>query len=147
MSMMIPTRSDWPSAFRDLEGRINRMFNTMNLEPEQAGVAWTPPVDLHEAEDAYRLEVDLPGLTKDDIQLSITDDVVTLKGSRKQETEKRAEGYHRIERMYGSFQRSFRIPGGIDATKVEASFENGVLQVTLPKPEERKPRQIEVKVR
>lgn len=147
MSMMIPTRPDWPTAFRDLEGRINRVFNNLGFEPEQAGVAWTPAVDLHEGEDAYTLEADLPGLGKDDIQLSITDDVVTLKGTRKQENEKRTEGYHRIERVYGSFQRSFRIPGGIDARKVDASFEHGVLRVTLPKPEERKPRQIDVKVK
>jgi HSP20 family protein len=147
MSMMVPSRGDWPTAFRDLEGRINRMFNNLAFEPEQAGVAWSPAVDLHETEEAYTLEADLPGLSKDDIQLSITDDVVTLKGSRTQKSEKKTEGYHRVERVYGSFQRSFRIPGGIDAGKVDANFENGVLRVVLPKPEERKPRQIDVKVK
>lgn len=146
MSMLIPTtRSDWPS-LRELEGRMNRIFAGFPLEPEQAGVAWTPAVDLHETDDAYTLEVDLPGMKKEDIELSITDDVVTLKGSRKQETEKKTDRYHRVERSYGSFQRSFRIPGGIDSGKVEACFDQGVLKITLPKPEERKPKQIEVKV-
>ncbi|MBI2433092.1 MAG: Hsp20/alpha crystallin family protein [Candidatus Hydrogenedentes bacterium] len=145
MSMMLPTRADWPS-FRELENRLNRMFGSWPWEPEQAGVAWSPAVDLHESDDAYTLEADLPGLTKNDIHLSIADDVVTLKGERSQKSEKKAEGYHRVERIYGSFQRSFRIPGGIDASKVEANFEHGVLKVTLPKPEERKPRQIDVKV-
>lgn len=147
MSMMIPGRSDWPANFRDLENRLNRMLNSWQVEPEQAGVAWSPAVDLHETEESYTLEADLPGLSKDDIQLSVVDDVVTLKGARNQQSERKTEGYHRVERIYGSFQRSFRIPGGIDATKVDASFENGVLKVTLPKPEERKPRQIDVKVR
>ncbi len=145
MSMMVPSRTEWP-AIRELEARLNRMFNGWPFEPEQAGVTWTPAVDLHETEDAYTLEADLPGLTRDDIQISITEDVVTLRGTRNQRSEENKEGFHRVERVYGTFQRSFRIPGGIDAGKVEAIFDSGVLKVTLPKPEERRPRQIEVKV-
>jgi HSP20 family protein len=145
MSMMLPTSRDWPS-LRDMESRLGRLFNNWPVEPEQAGLGWVPAVDLHETEDAYILEADLPGMKKEDIQLSITEDVVTLKGERKEQSEKKSEGFHRVERLYGSFQRSFRIPGGIDSKSVDARFDSGVLKVTLPKPEERKPRQIDVQV-
>jgi len=132
--------------FRDLEDRLNRIFNAVPVDPETDGAAYVPAVDLHESDEAYTLVADLPGMTKADIDVRVHDDVVTIKGERKHEEWKQDDGWRRIERSYGNFQRSFRLPDGIDATKVEARFENGVLQVILPKPEQSKPRQIEVKV-
>lgn len=150
MTVLKPiTRRDvaaWPG-FGELENRLQHIFNNWPLDTEGAnGSEWVPAVDLAEEEDKYILTADLPGLTKEDINLSITDDVITLKGNRKTESEEKKKGYHRIERSYGSFQRVFRIPGGVDSGKVEASFKNGVLNVALPKPEESRPRQIDVNI-
>lgn len=148
MSSMTPYRSEsfpW-HGLRDLEDRINRFFFGMPGEPITAGSSWMPVVDLNETDDAYILEAELPGLTKDDISLSVQNDVVTLKGKRERKSEEKKDGFSRIERSYGSFERSFRVPGGVDTAKVDAKFDNGVLRVTLPKPEESKPRQIEVKI-
>ena len=132
--------------FREFEDRLGRVFAGMPADPEWNLGTWAPAIDIHEDENQYTLKADLPGIKKEDLSLTVVDNVVTIKGERKQETEKKEKGYHRIERAYGSFQRAFQIPGGVDASKVEASFENGVLTVALPKPEATKPRQIEVKV-
>lgn len=138
--------SPW-AGFQALEERLNRIFGGLPMDFEPIQGAWMPSVDLHEGKDNYTLKADLPGVAKDDLELSVVDDVVTLKGHRSQEEERDEEGYHRVERSYGSFQRSFRIPGGIDAARVEAKFENGVLAVTLPKREENRPKQITVNVK
>lgn len=132
--------------FREFEDRFGRVFAGLPADPEWNVGAWTPAIDIHEDENQYTLKADLPGIKKEDLSLTVVENVVTIKGERKQEMEKKEKGYHRIERSYGSFQRAFQIPGGVDANKVEASFENGVLTVALPKPEAAKPRQIEVKV-
>jgi len=136
------------SALRDLEDRFSRVFGT--LGDDGGGWfegAWVPSMDVTESEDAYTIEADLPGMKKDDIELVVVDNVVTLKGERKFEHENKAEGYHRFERRYGSFQRAFEVPGGFDSDKVTASFEDGVLRVALPKREDAKPKQIQVKVK
>ena len=138
--------SPW-SALRDLEGQFNRVFGELTRDTDYFERGWTPAVDLKETEEAYTLEADLPGLKKEDIELSVVDNLVTLKGERKQEEEVKDEGYHRIERQYGSFQRSLEIPGGFNADKITAEFKEGVLHVTLPKREEAKPKHIEVKVK
>jgi HSP20 family protein len=135
------------TAFRELEDRLNRLFGSWPIEAEALTGTWYPAVDIRETKDAFILEADLPGLKKEDIEVTVVDDVVTIKGERKEEEERKSDGYHRYERVYGAFQRSFRIPGGIEAKGVEAKFENGVLTVTLPKPEEAKPKQIEVQVK
>jgi HSP20 family protein len=133
------------AGFRELEERLNKIFGEYPVT-EVGGGAWTPAVDLREEKDHYVLEADLPGVKREDIDLSIVDDVLTVKGERNGEEWKQSEGYRSVERNYGSYQRSFRIPGGIDASKVQATYEAGVLRVTLPKPENAKPKQIEVKV-
>jgi len=149
MTYLVPrshiSLSPW-SGFRDLEDRLSKIFEGLPMEDIGEG-NWAPAVDLHETEDAYLLEVDLPGMKKEDIDLSITDDVVTLKGNRQREEWKQDQNTRRVERSFGTFQRSFRIPGGVDGAKVEAHFEQGVLKVKLPKPEATRPRQIEVQVK
>lgn len=132
--------------FREMEERFGRVFAGLPVDPEWNVGNWTPAVDIHEDENQYTITADLPGVKKEDISLSVHDNVVTIKGERKQETEKQEKGYRRVERVYGNFQRAFQIPRGVDATKVEAKYENGVLNVVLPKPEAAKPRNIEVKV-
>ena len=147
MSVLVPVKrsATFPWAgFSDLEQQFDRLFGPAMTASRTGN--WMPPVDIHETDDAYVLEADLPGMTKDDISLTVLEDRITLTGTRKREKKHEERGYSRYERSEGSFERSFRIQGGIDADKVEAQFVNGVLTVKLPKPEEQKPRQIEVNV-
>ena len=132
--------------FRDLEQHLSRVFSAAPSDPEWNVGAWLPAIDIHEDDDKYTIVADLPGIQKEDLTLTVKDNVFTLKGERKKQTEANGKGYHRVERAYGTFQRAFQIPGGVDATKVEAKFEHGVLQVSLPKPEASKPHSIEIKV-
>ena len=135
------------SPFRDWDMPISRFFEDMWGDVDLPRKAWAPDVDLKETDHAYVLKADLPGMNKDDISVSVEEGVVTLRGERRHEEEKTEDGgYHRIERRYGSFQRAFRIPGGVDSDKVTAEYKNGVLELTLPKREEVKPKQIDVKV-
>ena len=138
------TLSPW-AGFRDLEHQLDRIFQGSASPSKPA--AWAPAVDIHETEEAYVMEADLPGLKKENIDLQILEDRVILRGMRKRPERENIKGYWRYERAEGSFERSFRVQGGVDAEKVEARFENGVLTVTLPKPEASKPRQIEVHVK
>lgn len=126
---------------------LERIFDNFLAPQATDGLNWAPAVDLKETNDAYHLDADLPGLEKKDIEVKVEDDVVTISGSRSQENHEDTKGYQRFERSYGAFRRSFRIPGGVDADKVQAEFKNGVLHVMLPKPETAKPKQIEVQVR
>lgn len=128
---------------KEFDRFVSNFFGDAGINPASA---WLPAVDLRESEEQYTLVADLPGLKKEDIEISLTDDVVTIKGERKQEQEQNASGWHVFERNCGAFQRSFRLPRGVDGGNVNAKFENGVLTVTLPKPEQARKKQIEVKV-
>jgi HSP20 family protein len=105
-----------------------------------------PSVDVEETETGYLVKTDLPGLTKEDININVEDGVMTISGEKKRETEKKDKHYSRYERSYGKFSRSFSLPNNVDSKKVEAKYHNGVLVVTLTKTEGSKPRGIEVKV-
>ena len=134
------------NGLNEFEAQMSRLFSGWPERVHESVENWAPAVDLKEHEQDYELIADLPGLSRDDINLTVVGDIVTLKGERKYEEDKESKGFHRVERSYGSFQRSFRIPEGVDAGKVDAQFKDGVLRVKLPKPEESKPKQIEVKV-
>ncbi len=115
---------------------------------EANGTGWIPPVDIRETENAFICTADLPGLTKDDIEVTVEDGVLSISGERSLENvDNENSQMRRIERSYGSFRRSFTLPTGVDAGKVEAKFQDGVLNLTLPKAEAAKPRKIEVKPR
>ena len=105
---------------------------------------WVPAMDLVESDDHLVLRADLPGVSEDDVSIEISDGVLTLSGERSDRHEEKAGGYHRVERAYGKFSRSLTLPDGIDADKVHADFEDGVLDVTIPKPEERKPHKVAI---
>jgi HSP20 family protein len=105
---------------------------------------WLPAMDLVEAEDRYVLKADLPGLAEDDIKIEFEDRTLTVSGERKSEHETKKDGYVRVERAFGSFSRSLTLPEGVDPEAVTASFDRGVLEVSIPKPEARKPRRIEI---
>jgi HSP20 family protein len=136
-----------------LRGRMDRMFNEMLRElwgpvadsEEVASRVWAPPVDIREGVDALTLTAELPGLTKEDVSITLENNVLTLSGERKFEKEAHGESYHRVERSYGNFSRSFTLPSTVKTDKVDARFENGVLTISLPKQEESKPRQITIK--
>ena len=130
-----------------LQSEMNRLFDTF-FSGSTAGASsarrWVPAMDLVETDDNLVLRADLPGLTEDDVAIEIKDGVLTVSGERKAEHEERSEGFYRVERAQGSFSRSLSLPGGVDVQAVEANFENGVLEVRIPKPEERKPHRVEI---
>jgi HSP20 family protein len=118
-------------------------FNDMQGE-EVSNRGWVPPVDIQEIEEGYRLQAELPGLTKEDLQITLENNVLRLTGERKFEREARKESFHRIERTYGSFSRAFALPSQVNPEGVQASFENGILTLTVPKAEQAKPRKIAI---
>jgi HSP20 family protein len=103
-------------------------------------------MDLVETDDEFVLRADLPGLSEDDVNIELEDNVLTISGERKAEHEERKEGYYRVERSSGSFTRSLTLPEGVDPDAVKASFERGVLEVRVPKPEAKKPRKVAISV-
>ncbi len=124
---------------------LDRWFD-FDLFPETVERTWAPSVDIEEKDGTYLVKADLPGLKKEDIHVELHDGYLTLRGERKSEHEEKKENYHRIERAYGSFQRSFRVPEGITEKDIKAKYKDGVLELTIPAPKEAKPKAIEVKV-
>jgi HSP20 family protein len=129
-----------------LQSEVNRLFDTFfGGRPGDAGARrWVPAMDLTETDDHLVLRADLPGLDRDDVKIEVKDGVLTVSGERKAEHEHREEGYHRVERAYGSFSRSLSLPQDVDAERIAATFDKGVLEVRIPKPEERKPHRVEI---
>jgi HSP20 family protein len=138
--------------FRELRGlqdEMTRLFTGVapsgyNREEMMHG-AWNPNVDIYEEKDHLVLEAELPGMNRDDFDISVENNVLTLSGERKFEKKTEGDNYHRVERSYGSFTRSFTLPQNVTADGAHAEFDNGVLRVTLPKREETKARRIEIK--
>lgn len=140
--------------FRELEevsDRLNRMF-ARPAAPRTSGketmivADWTPSVDISETEGEYQIKAEIPDVKKEDVKVTLEDGVLTIQGERKHEKEEKAKKYHRIERSYGSFVRTFSLPDVIDEEKVKAEFKDGVLNLYLPKSEKAKPKAIDVKV-
>lgn len=132
--------------FGDVQSEMNRLFD--HWAGRQAGTGermWLPAVDVHETKDEFVLTLDMPGVTEKDINLSINGELLTIKGERRFEREG-GEGntYHRLERLYGKFERSVQLPTMVQTDKVKATYRDGVLTVTLPKAEEVKPREIKI---
>src|SRR5438128_276097 len=126
---------------------INRIFDVLgSLNGDTVEASWVPPVDIFEDAEAIRIIAEVPGVKPEDVTISLEDNVLTIKGSKQQVAEERTERVHRYERTYGTFERSFTLPATVDASNIKATYEHGVLTVTLPKVEKAKPRQIEVQV-
>lgn len=106
---------------------------------------WVPPVDVRETDSSYVFAAELPGLTKDDVEITLEDNLLTLSGEREVVEKSETETYHRIERSQGKFSRSFSLPSQVDSTKVAATFQDGVLTIEVPKSEQAKPRRIEIR--
>jgi HSP20 family protein len=146
---MISSLNRWsqnaPSA-RDPYFRLFDTFLNQDLQgsEEVSNRGWMPPVDIQETEEAYRLTAELPGLTRDDINITLENNVLRLSGERKLEKDVKKESYHRIERSYGAFSRSFTLPHLVSSEKVQAAFQDGVLTITVPKAEQARPRKIAI---
>ena len=134
-----------------LQNEMNRLFTTFfdtptNGNGETTARRWIPAMDLVETDDHFVLKADLPGLGEGDVSIEVEDNVLTVSGERKADHEDTREGYVRVERSYGVFRRSLTLPEGVDAEGVTARFDKGVLEVRIPKPEERKPRRVAIQV-
>ena len=133
-----------------IQNEMNRLFNTFFDQPHAtdrngaAGRRWIPAMDLIESGDHYVLRADLPGLSDEDVNVQLEDNVLTISGERKTEHETQQEGYYRLERAFGGFARSLTLPEGVDPDGVQAHFERGVLEIRIPKPEQRKPRHVQI---
>jgi len=137
-----------------LRDRMNQLFNQSfggfeetGLEQPMMEPKFLPPVDIAEDDHNITLQAEIPGVKMEDLKITLENNVLTITGERKFKEEEKKENYHRIERRYGKFTRSFTLPTGVDAEKVNAVFENGVLNITLPKREEFKPKQITIGVK
>jgi HSP20 family protein len=137
--------------FRELRGlqdEMNRLFmNNLSRQGDEsfASGAWSPSVDIFENKDQIVLEAELPGMKPEDVHISIENNVLTVRGERKFEKKDDGDNFHRVERSYGSFTRSFTLPPTVSSENAEAEFENGILRLSLTKREEAKPRRIEIK--
>ena len=146
---MAMTRFDPYREFATLQDRMNRLFGDVYLRDEDVAQRgnWVPPVDIYET-DSHDLVVkaDLPDMTREDIEVTVENNVLTLRGTKKLASDVKEEQFRRVERRYGAFARSFTLPNTVDASKVSADYKNGVLTVKLPYREESKPRTINVEV-
>jgi len=131
-----------------LSDELDRFMWGLNRfeDEETSSGAWAPAVDIAEDKDALTLHAELPGLKREDVKINVRDGVLTLRGERKFEEEKKKDNYFKVERSYGMFARSFTLPTSVDASKIQASMKDGVLEVTIPKKPEAKEREIAIEV-
>jgi len=143
-----PLRPEVPT----FENQVNRLFNETlgNLDwafRDSATAAWVPPVDVLEQPDAIRINLEMPGVNPDQVQIAVEGNVLTVRGTKEQLAEEKTERVHRYERTYGAFERTFTLPATVDAGAIKATAEHGVLTVMLPKVEKAKPRTIAVEAK
>jgi len=148
---LLTTRFDPFDELTTLRNRMDRLFNRFgyNEELDQPVLAgnWMPTTDIQETKDALILKAELPGVDEKDINVEIENNVLTINGERKQEAKTEEKGYERIERSFGKFYRAFTLPTNVDATKILAQYQNGVLNITLPKREEAKPKKVHIEIK
>jgi len=144
-----PELSNWPSMdrFTNLRNELDRLFE-FSWPSRDSGLfgGWSPALDVYDSKDAFEVTCELPGMKKEDIDISVNEGILTISGERKQELEQQEGQTFRSERYFGKFQRSVTLPAAVNAEKVTASYKDGVLRVALPKAEEAKARHIEVSV-
>ncbi len=138
--------------FRDFQRRLNRIFGEgtgfwPETEEAMSLSTWAPACDVFENDNAIMIKAELPGVKKEDVKVTIENNVLTLRGERKFEEEVKRENFHRVERSYGEFMRSFTLPNYVDAANIKAEFKEGLLNLTLPKREEAKAKQVEVAIK
>ena len=134
-----------------LQDRINRVFDeavnrSKDYDDEVSKCDWRPIVDIYDTEKAIIINAELPGVSKDNITLDVKENILILKGERKSEEEVKKENYYRMERCFGTFERAFTLPSTVDPAKISANFKDGILRIAIPKPEEKRPKQISINV-
>jgi HSP20 family protein len=147
------TLTKW-DPFKDLlslQDRMNRLFDesVRNVKPGDEALSsaiWSPAVDIYETDDEVVVKAELPEVDQKDIDIQIENNTITLRGERKFNKETKKENFHRIERAYGAFSRSFTLPGTIDQERIRADYKDGILKISMPKREETKPKQIKVAI-
>lgn len=135
--------------FGEFQKEMNRLFNLTLHRPGKkgnGGALWAPAVDIIDEKDHIRVRADLPGMKKEEIEVSVNNDTLTIRGEKREEKEIKEKDYVRSERYYGAFHRSFTLPAGVDPQKVNAGYKDGVLEITLPKREDARPKEIKVDV-
>ena len=127
-----------------ISDEIDRFFNDFGLNLRESDTVWRPSVDLSETENTYEVKAEMPGMKKEDIKVEVKENVLILTGEKKHETKDDKKNFHRLERVYGKFQRSFRLPREVKSEEIKAKYRNGVLTVEIPKTEEMKPKEVSV---
>lgn len=143
--------NDLTSGLASIQREMDRMFDQFmrngGSSNEEGVSTYLPPVDIVEHDNEFIVTAELPGVKKDEVKITVTNDILTISGEKHQETGKKDKNYHRLERSIGSFQRSFSLPASIRPDRIEAVFNDGILAITLPKAEEAKPKQIDIKIK
>lgn len=142
----------FPSDMLNMQREINRVFDSffrtgVQTDTDLAPSAWSPATDVVEHDNQFVVKVELPGLRKEDVNLTLEDNILTVRGEKRLENEEKESNYHRVERSYGAFQRCFTLGQAVEGDKIDASFKDGILTITVPKAEEAKQKQIDIKVR
>ena len=134
--------------FDSMVDRMNRMFGSQfhgdRNEQEYSAGEWCPLTDIYETEEEYIFKVEVPGLDKKDVNIEVKDDTLWIRGERREDVDAKKDNYHRIETRTGKFSRSFRLPRGINQEKIKATMKNGILELKVAKPEEKKPKAISI---
>jgi len=144
MNLMV--RDPFWKEFSIVSNRLNRLLETPREENNDSLGSWSPTVDIFDEGGEVVIHADLPGMKKEDIDVRVENNVLTIRGKKERKEEVKEEGYFRTERSFGAFSRSFSLPNTVEVGKIQADYKDGVLTLRLPKAEEAKPRQIEVKV-
>jgi HSP20 family protein len=144
--MNLVVREPFWKEFSTLSNRLNRLLDTPNNDQNDYLGNWSPVVDIYDKGGEVVIHAELPGMKKEDIDIRVENNVLTIRGKKERKEEVKEDGYFRSERAYGAFSRSFSLPTSVDVKKIAAEYKDGVLTLSLPKADEAKPRQIEVKV-
>jgi HSP20 family protein len=140
---------DGMTSLRRLNSILDETFNTWPFQPQERGgltPSWLPPCDVFEDKNAVKIVAEIPGVSAEDVKICLENNLLTLRGEKKQQAEEKNERVHRYERSYGVFERTFSLPTTVDPEKIDAQYSHGVLTVTIPKVERARPREIPVKV-
>jgi HSP20 family protein len=147
IKMNLVLRDPFWKEFSTLSGRLNRLLGDAPREDGGDFLgSWSPAVDIFDKGNEVVINAELPGINKEDIDVRVENNILTIRGKKEQKEEVKEEGYFRSERLYGSFSRSFSLPSTVEASRIAAQYRDGVLTLSIPKAEEAKPRQIEVKI-
>jgi HSP20 family protein len=142
-----PIENDLLSLQREMNRMFRDVFHNADEDTTITQSMWSPSVDITETESEYTVNLELPGVKKEDVKVTLENNVISIRGEKKQEKETKDTNLHRVERVYGSFERSFTLPRTVRNDKIDASYQDGVLKIVIPKAEEAKPKAIEVKVK